>query len=369
MDETRTGGEKPAESFPSHPAHYPTSPKKWHARENRRLKTVLAVGSVFLAISMILVVYLAMALAGTTLIAPAGGFRHDVVREGDASTRVAVVPVSGLIYSGEPGHGPRAGTADWVVEALKEAGKDSSVRAVILEVNSPGGTITGSDLIHHQVEKLRAEGTTVVALFRGLAASGGYYVSAPADRIVAHPTAITGSIGTIFENVHVEGLLKKLGVETTVVKSGKLKDMASPFRLPTDEERAVIQSIVDEAFERFVDVVARGRKMTAEKVKQIADGRILTAEQAKAVGLVDELGYFEEAVAAAEKLADVSNATVVRYRRSPSLFDLLTMESRARDPAAELARFLSCLGPMYLADDLPSGGYIWRPGGFSAAGD
>ena len=362
MDEIRTGGDRPPESFPSHPAHYPTSPKKWHAKENRRLKTALAVGSVVLAIAMILVVYLSMALAGTTLVAPAGGFRHSVVREGDVGTRVAVVPVSGLIYSGEPGHGPRAGTADWVVEALKEAGRDSSVRAVILEVNSPGGTITGSDLIHHQVEKLRADGTKVVALFRGVAASGGYYVSAPADRIVAHPTAITGSIGTIFENVHVDGLLKKLGVETTVVKSGALKDMASPFRSPTDEERAVLQSIVDEAFGRFVDIVARGRDMAPEKVKQIADGRILTAEQAKAAGLVDEIGYFDEAVAAAEKVADVTNATVVRYRRSPSLFDLLTMESKARDPAAELVRLLSSLGPMYLADEVPSGGYIWRAG-------
>ena len=109
--------------------------------------------------------------------------------------------------------------------------------------------------------------------------------------------------------------------------------------------------------------------MSPEKVKQIADGRILTAEQAKRKGLVDEIGYFDEAVAAAEKIAGVTNATVVRYRRSPSLFDLLTMGSKARDPAAELLRLLSCLGPMYLADALPSGGYIWRAGGFSAAGD
>lgn len=362
MDEIQPGGERSQESFPSHPAHYSTSPKEWYTKDNRRLKTTLAVASGLLFLAVILVVYLSLALVGTGLVAPAGRLRHRVVREGDPSARVAVVPVSGLIYSGEGGRGPRAGTAGWVVEALTAAGKDRAVKTVILEVDSPGGTITGSDLIHHEVEKLRRQGTKVVALLRGLATSGGYYVSASADRIVAYPTGITGSIGTIFQSIHVDGLLAKLGVSAVVVTSGEFKDMASPFRAPTEKERAMLQSIVDEAFERFVGVVARGRKMSREKVKEIADGRILTAEQAKAAGLVDSLGYFEKAVEAAEEVAGISGAEVVRYRRAPSLLDILTMDSNSRGPAAELARLLSRLGPMYLADNLPAGGYIWRAG-------
>jgi len=349
------------ESFPGHPAHYPTTPRKWHEKENRRLRKALAVVSVLLFLAVIVVLSQLAGGVGAGLAPPVGRITREVVREGAPDVRVAVVPVSGLIFSGE-GPGPASGTAEWVVEALEAAAEDEAVKAVILEVDSPGGTITGADLIHRQVERTRAGGVKVVAFFRNIAASGGYYVSAPADRIVAYPTAITGSVGVILQTFNVSGLFEKLGVEAVTVKSGKLKDMGSPFRTPTDEERAVLQSIADEAYERFVNIVAEGRGMDIEKARALADGRILTAKQAKAAGLVDALGYLDDAIAAAEEVATIENATVIRYGKVPSLMEVLFPSAKADDPSAALARFLSGLGPLYLATDLPSGGYVTPSG-------
>lgn len=358
------GAPERPESFPGHPGHYETTPRKWHEKENRRLRKALAVVSVLLFVAVIVVFFQLMGHVGEALVPPARGTTREVVREGASDVRVAVVPVSGLIFSGTgSGPVPGRGTADWVIDALEAAGEDTSVKAVILEVDSPGGTITGSDLIHRQVEKLREKGIKVVAFLKSMAASGGYYVAAPADRIVAYPTALTGSIGVILQTVNVERLFRLLGVEAVTVKSGEFKDMGSVFRSPTDEERAILQSVADEAYMRFVGVVAKGRKMPVDEAKALADGRILTAKQALSGGLIDELGYFEDAVAAAEKVAGVEDATVVRYGRMPSIMDILFADSKvagadAEDPAARLARFLSGLGPLYLATDVPSGGYV-----------
>ena len=355
-----SGGSGPGErreSFPDHPAHYPTTPRKWHEMENKRLRKALVVVSVLLLIAVIVIFSQLAGGVGAGLAPSAGRITREVVRDGATDVRIAVVPVSGLIFSGT-GPGPARGTAEWVVDALEAAAEDESVKAVILEVDSPGGTITGADLIHRQVELTREGGTKVVAFFRNVAASGGYYVAAPADRIVAYPTAITGSIGVILQTFNVSGLFEKLGVEAVTVKSGKLKDMGSIFRSPSDEERAILQAVADEAYERFVNVVAKGRGMTVEEAKALADGRILTAKQALDGGLVDALGYFDDAIAAAEAAAGVSDATVVRYGRMPSIMDVLFPDAKAEDPAAALARFLSGLGPLYLATDVPSGGYV-----------
>ncbi len=351
------GSEEPRESFPDHPGHYPTTPRKWHAKENKRLKKALAIVSVLLLISVFVIFSQLAGGAGAGLAPSSGRITRETVREGEGEARIAVVPVSGLIFSGS-GTGLGGGTAEWVVDALEAAIEDESVKAVILEVDSPGGTITGSDLIHRQVELTREAGVKVVAFFRNIAASGGYYVAAPADRIVAYPTAITGSIGVILQTFNVSGLFEKLGVEAVTVKSGEYKDLGSAFRSPTDEERAILQSVADEAYERFVGVVAKGRGMTLEDARAIADGRILTAKQAEAAGLVDALGSFDDAIAAAEEVASVTDATVIRYGRMPSLMDVLFPGAKAEDPAAALARFLSGLGPLYLATDLPSGGYV-----------
>jgi len=352
-------------SFPDHPAQYPMTPARWHQKEAKRLKTVLAVETGLLVAMGLVVLLLLASLAGSYIAAPSSRVRVDVVRSGDPLASVAVVPVSGILYCGATGGASRGGPADWIVEALSAAASDERVRAVVLEVDSPGGSIAGSDLVHREIGRVRSSGRKVVAFLGTLAASGGYYVASGADKIVALPTSVTGSIGVILQTFRVEGLFAKLGVEAVTVKTGKHKDMGSPFRELSDDERRMLQAMANEAHERFVTVVSNGRGLPREKVAGLADGRVFTATQAKDAGLVDELGYLDDAIALAEGLAGVSGATVVRYRSNPSLMDLFMMRACAADVARELTR----PGLAYLAEGAPAPLYlpawgapfIWQP--------
>jgi protease-4 len=363
--QTPMGGPPPSErqgqSFPDHPAHHELTPTIWHRKENRRLKIALAVESALLIVLGLFVFLALPAMIGGALLQPPGSLGAEEIRSGSPTKSVVVVPVAGVIDAGRSGPGDSGGSAEWVVNALKDAREDKNVKAVVLEVDSPGGSITGSDLVHRAVDKTRAAGTPVVAFFGTLAASGGYYVSAGADKIVAQPTAITGSIGVIMQTYTVDGLMKKIGVESVTVKTGKFKDMGSPYRGLETEEREMLQEIADEGHARFVSIVAAGRGMDESKAREIADGRILTASQALELGLVDELGYLEDAIAAAETLSNAAGATVYRYRRPPSVLDLFGAEARG-DPARELAKFLSGMGPAYLMDTYAMPRYIGGPG-------
>jgi len=197
---------------------------------------------------------------------------------------VAIVRVEGIITSGDPPRDPfgRASAGAYsnlIVDHLKKAEADPSVKAVVLRVDSPGGSVVASQEIHQQ---MLAMTKPVVVSMGELAASGGYYVSAPADEIFANPATLTGSIGVISQFVNVSELLKKYGVETTTIKSGAFKDEGSMFRPMTDEEIAVWQAIIDEAYQGFVQVVADGRRLPVEQVKSLADGRVYTGQQALA---------------------------------------------------------------------------------------
>ena len=198
-------------------------------------------------------------------------------------------------------------------------------------MNSPGGGITDCDRIHHEILELKKARPALrfVSLIRDVAASGGYYVSAPCDRIIAHPTTITGSIGVIMSFMNLEGLFEKIGYREVVIKSAEHKDIGSMGRPMTDKERELLQSMLNEMYDRFVQIVADGRKMDVLKVRELADGRIYTGSQAKANGLVDELGYFDQAVDAAMKLAGVSDANVVEYQKPFTLQDLLRARAAA----------------------------------------
>jgi protease-4 len=230
---------------------------------------------------------------------------------------VAVIPVTGAITSGEGGDLLSAGGAssDKIVGWLKDASEDPSVRAIVLRVDSPGGGVTASDEIYNAVLKAKAKGKKIVVSMGSTAASGGYYIAAPADRIVANPTTITGSIGVISVIPNVSGLLDKLGIESYVFKSGAHKDDSLGLRPITEEDRKIWQSIIDDSYERFVDIVAKGRGMDPATVRTLADGRIYTGRQAMAVKLVDEMGDLPEAIEVAAKLADISGApNVITYR-------------------------------------------------------
>ncbi len=220
--------------------------------------------------------------------------------------RVGVVEVRGVIAD-----------SDDIVDALKGFERSSSIKAVVVRIESPGGGVAPSQEIYSAIRKLR-EVKPVVASLGGVAASGGYYIASACNAVVANPGTITGSIGVIVELGNVEGLLQKLGIQAEVLKAGTYKDMGSPVRPLTREERRLFQEMIDSVHTQFVGAVAAGRGMDLRKVRELADGRIFSGEQARAVGLVDELGGLQDAIALAADRAGlpgeprVSRASVGR---------------------------------------------------------
>ena len=282
----------------------------------------------------------------------------DQYVEGDmtAKNRIAIVPLSGPIFDMGGFH---VGAVEVVTAGLKKAEKDPKVRAVILEVNSPGGGMTASDLLLRRVKSLQDSGKKVVVLMKDVAASGGYYVSAGADMIVAHPTTITGSVGVIVAALHYGEGLARIGIKEVVYKSGEMKDLLSPMRDASPQEQALLDEVVATMFAKFKNVVIEGRggKVTEEDFAKIADGRILTARQALDVHLIDAIGYREDAVKEAKRLAGISDAAVVCYWRREGLSSLLMkardLNGAASSPADALLRKMTgdCPGSPFL--------YLW----------
>ena len=203
-----------------------------------------------------------------------------------------------------------------VREELKKAAADEKVKALVIRVNTPGGTVTASDVIYRELELFRREKPIpIIAVMMDVAASGGYYVSLAADTIVAHPTTVTGSIGVIMLTFNAEGLMQKLGVAANAVKSAERKDMGSPFRAMTPEERAIFQSVIDDLYRQFVAKVVERRKLPEATARTLADGRVYTADQALTNKLIDRIGYMPDAIDMARKAAGVDKAKVVVYHR------------------------------------------------------
>ncbi len=255
---------------------------------------------------------------------------------------VAVVRVEGVILSGSPEVSPFTTPSEAysgvIVDYLKRAEADADVKAVVLRVDSPGGSVVASHEIHQQVLAMTKP---VVVSMGDLAASGGYYVSAPADEIFANPDTLTGSIGVISQFIHVDELLKEYGVEVTTIKSGKFKDEGSPFRSMTDEEIATWQAIIDEAYEGFVQVVAEGRGLPVDQVKALADGRVYTGRQALGLGLVDRLGNLPDAIQRAAELGGIEGEPrIVEYEPSLGVFQGLFKLTRPADPLANVLELL-----------------------------
>lgn len=245
--------------------------------------------------------------------------QSETVLEG-GDDKVVVIKVEGMIMDVESSTdfwGTSYASSSKITKYLDNAMDDSDVKAIILSMDTPGGDVYASDLIYEKVKEVQASGITVVTLMKNTAASGGYYIAAPSDKIIAHDLTITGSVGVLAQFQSLEGLYGKLGIETrTITNSGA--DYKTGTGLfdddPNGEEDKIYQRIVDEAFDRFVTIVAEGRDMKKEEVLKIADGRVFTGKQALGAGLVDELGTFEEALASAEELAGISDATVIEYK-------------------------------------------------------
>lgn len=239
-----------------------------------------------------------------------------------AKEKVLMIDVDGMISAAlETGFLSRERSlVARVFERLERAARDPLVKAVILRIDTPGGEVTASDIVYHEILRFKERtGRPVVGLMMSVAASGGYYIAAACDAIVAHPTTLTGSIGVISVFPSVEGLMTKVGVKVSVVKSGASKDSGSPFRDMTEEERELFQGIIDEYYEGFLTVVARGRKgkVAEADLRAAADGRVYTAPQALKLGLIDALGYFEDAFGRARELAALKSAKLVSYTYFP----------------------------------------------------
>lgn len=273
---------------------------------------------------------------------------EEHVLGGRGPFKIAVIDVRGEIVETAADLGPFAGVtaAEDLASQLAQVREDPFVRAVVIRLNTPGGSVVASDQILGELEELRATGKPVVASMGEVAASGGYFIAAGADRIVANRATITGSIGVIMVLLNLEEAAGKLGIEPVIIKSGEHKDIGSPFRGLTEKERRILQSLLDEAYDRFVEVVAEGRGMAEPRVRSIADGRILSGQQAQMLGLVDEIGDFDEAIALAEQLGDAEGAQIVELRRRLSLADLFSTLEGVATPFDELERRLGATGPM-----------------------
>ncbi len=264
--------------------------------------------------------------------------------------KILLMDVSGVVLEGPHrilGLTSGVTSPSRIKEELEKAAQDDRIKAVVLKINSPGGTVSAADVILHEIKQFKAKkGVPLIVCLQGLAASGGYYVAQAGDTIIAYPTCITGSIGVIAMKFNLQGLMNKFGVGEDVVKSGKWKDFWSPFRPASPQEKEMMQHIIDDFYREFVNVVAQGRKLSLKQTLAVADGRIFTASQARDLRLVDQLGYLDDAIELARTKAGLDKATrVVIYHRpgsyKPTIYSLMPD--------------LDMVGPQFL--------YLWWGGG------
>jgi protease-4 len=237
--------------------------------------------------------------------------------------KIAIVRIEGVIFNSKD-----------IIKQLKKHKSNSTVKAIVLRIDSPGGGVGPAQEIHELVREIANQKEKKILVSMGsVAASGGYYIACPAEKIVANPGTITGSIGVIMEFPNIQELFKKIGLDTVVVKSGKYKDLGSPVRPMSKEEKRLIQGMIDNVYQQFVNAIAEGRNLPIEQVRQFADGRIFSGKQAKELGLVDELGGLEHTVELAAKLTGLDKKAFYRLEEEKQfeLSEFLSGISRVLD--------------------------------------
>jgi protease-4 len=278
------------------------------------------------SIRLFLVMLLVVVLNGCTLFkinfTPSLGPLKEKTVSGEGGDKVLLIDIKGVISNKKEvsalGVEINVGLVDRVREILKKAEKDNDVKALILRINTPGGTVTSSDIIYHEIKAFKErKKIKVYAVVMDLAASGGYYVAQAADRIIVHPTSLTGSIGVIAMKMNLSGLLDKVGVDFEVVKSGDHKDFLSPFRALTKDERLIFQETIDNLHQRFVSTIEDNRtQLSRDEIKKLADGRIYTSQQALEAKLIDQIAYMDEAEEFIKKDLGLDAMRLVVYHRS-----------------------------------------------------
>ena len=313
--------------------------------------------------SLLILVMGGCAFVNVPLISPTKALEEKVV-DGEGRVKILLLDLTGVI-SEEGRRGPglfdKPSMVDEFREELKKAESDPKVGALIIRINSPGGTVTASDILHHEILRYKKKtGKPVVACLMDVAASGGYYVAMAADEVIAHPTTITGSIGVIAVKFNVQELFNKIGVGQETIKSGEMKDIMSPFRPSTPEEKKVLQEIIDQLYGRFVDLVTAGRKgLDRPEVAKLADGRIYTAQQALDQKLVDRIGYLDEAIEGVKSRLKVSEASVVVYSR-PGTYKS-TIYSGLTGAGSPVFNLISINGENLLSSRGVRFLYLWAP--------
>lgn len=275
------------------------------------------------------------------------GAEDEVLYGTNKAQRIMVVNVDGLIANDD--------SNDYIVEKLDEALDDDTIKGVILHVNSPGGSVYASEKIAKKIEEVKEKNIPVYSVMQELAASGGYYISAPCDKIYASNETFTGSIGVIMQSYSLEGLFEKYGIKEQNIKTGKMKDAGSTGRDMDKEEKEYFQGLVDSAFSRFVKVVADGRDMSEDEVRKLADGRVYDGSQAVKNGLVDEIGDLDDAVADITEKGELFDPMVVEKNELANSFSKYFPEfsTNIENPKSDLAilkEFMESEGnkPMYL---------------------
>ncbi|MGX7700417.1 signal peptide peptidase SppA [Enterococcus mundtii] len=288
-----------------------------------------------------------------------------VLEEGSGMGRIAKLSVDGAIASG--GSSGLFATESYnhedFLKQIEAIEADERVSGILLEVNSPGGGVYESAEIANLLNEVRTErDLPMYVSMKNMAASGGYYISAQADKIFATEETVTGSIGVIMSGLNYSGLLEKIGVEDTTIKSGALKDMGSATRPETEQDHAVLQAYIDNAYNRFVKVVSEGRNKSEDEVKKVADGRIYDGVQAKEAGLVDEIGYPTDALAAMREDLDLQDAELVEYSTSSTGFGNTWFGAKLAElqglQASETSQILSLLESLGTADS-PRAMYLY----------
>ncbi|MCP4108014.1 MAG: signal peptide peptidase SppA [Desulfobacteraceae bacterium] len=285
--------------------------------------------------------------------------------QGTEKGKVLVITVNGMI-SDSPKKGLIRSEPDAVqtiVSQLRLAEEDDEIKAVVLKIDSPGGTVTASDILYHEITAFK-ERTKIklVAVMMNLATSGGVYIALPADCIIAHPTTVTGSVGVLLVRPRADKLMEKIGLDVGVIKSGKNKDMGSPFRKPSEEEQKIIQGMIDNLAQRFLNLVEKHRKIDKNALAEISSARIYIAGEAQKMGLIDEIGYLNDAISKAKSLAELpDDAKVVVYRQTEYPDDNIYNSSLSKYSAGQVSLVNTGLANALIPPDAGFY-YLWMPG-------
>ncbi len=290
---------------------------------------------------------------------------QEYTLQGKAQEKILLINIHGIITTKPNERLLRTfpSMVEEIVSQLRLAEKDPDIKAVLLKIESPGGSSTASDILYHEIMAYKKKtNVKITAIMMGVAASGGYYVSLPADYLLAHPTTITGSIGVILIQPKVVGLMEKVGLQVETNTSGTNKDMGSPFRPSTTAEKEIFQGITDGLGQRFLDLVTQHRDLQPNALETAATARVYLAEEAKQLGLIDAVGYLDDAINQTQKMAGLSkDARIVTYRRSVYPDD--TLYNTATTQYEGNGKALFNLGLPEALTSLPTGFYyLWAPG-------